>query len=91
METGRRSWLARAAGFAIAFGMAAAGGFPTNAEAQQPVKIGIGIAQTGSLGAGGKAALLGHSGRPALRKRHPSYALSQPPKFELLSELAARL
>ena len=28
------------------------------ASAQQPVKIGIGIAQTGTLGGGGKAALL---------------------------------
>ena len=28
------------------------------AAAQQPIKVGIGIAQTGSLGAGGKAALL---------------------------------
>ncbi len=33
--------------------------FSFAAIAQQPIKIGIGIAQTGALGAGGKAALLG--------------------------------
>ncbi len=32
---------------------------PAAAYAQQPVKIGIGISQTGTLGGGGKAALLG--------------------------------
>ena len=41
--------------FAIA---AAALAFAGVAAAQQPIKVGIGIAQTGSLGAGGKAALL---------------------------------
>jgi len=33
--------------------------FADTALAQQPIKIGIGIAQTGALGGGGKAALLG--------------------------------
>ncbi len=39
-------------GLLVAFALAGA------ASAQQPVKIGIGIAQTGTLGGGGKAALL---------------------------------
>ena len=32
--------------------------FSAGAFAQQPIKVGIGIAQTGPLGGGGKAALL---------------------------------
>jgi branched-chain amino acid transport system substrate-binding protein len=40
------------------FAIAAAMLFAGVAAAQQPIKVGIGIAQTGSLGAGGKAALL---------------------------------
>ena len=36
----------------------AAFGIAATAQAQQPIKIGIGIAQTGALGGGGKAALL---------------------------------
>src|ERR1700694_481188 len=39
---------------AVAFGLL----FSAAALAQQPIKIGIAIAQTGTLGAGGKAALL---------------------------------
>ncbi|HXM83352.1 MAG TPA: amino acid ABC transporter substrate-binding protein [Burkholderiales bacterium] len=39
---------------AVAFGLL----FSAAALAQQPIKIGIGIAQTGTLGGGGKAALL---------------------------------
>lgn len=39
-------------------GAAAALAFSVSALAQQPIKVGIGIAQTGTLGAGGKAALL---------------------------------
>ena len=42
---------AAAAALALALGFAAA-------QAQQPIKIGMGISQTGALGAGGKAALL---------------------------------
>ncbi len=39
-------------------GVAAGLAFAASAAAQQPIKIGIGIAQTGALGGGGKAALL---------------------------------
>src|SRR4051812_46454360 len=54
MKISRRNWLAAALA-ALAF----AGLSPNEALAQQPVKIGIGISQTGTLGGGGKAALLG--------------------------------
>jgi len=39
--------------------LAALGALSFTAVAQQPIKIGIGISQTGTLGGGGKAALLG--------------------------------
>src|SRR3982751_1295749 len=44
---------------AFALALAFAGMHANEALAQQPVKIGIGISQTGTLGGGGKAALLG--------------------------------
>ncbi|HEY5898466.1 MAG TPA: amino acid ABC transporter substrate-binding protein [Burkholderiales bacterium] len=54
MKFSRRNWIAAAL---AAIGVAA---IPAAAIAQQgPVKIGIGISQTGTLGGGGKAALLG--------------------------------
>jgi branched-chain amino acid transport system substrate-binding protein len=54
MKFPRRNWIAAAL---AAIGVAAV---PAAAIAQQgPVKIGIGISQTGTLGGGGKAALLG--------------------------------
>jgi branched-chain amino acid transport system substrate-binding protein len=54
MKFSRRNWIAAAL---AAIGVAAV---PAAAIAQQgPVKIGIGISQTGTLGGGGKAALLG--------------------------------
>jgi len=46
----------RAGALALAIGIG--GAFVPTAQAQQPIKIGIGIAQTGPLGGGGKAALL---------------------------------
>src|SRR3954466_3029897 len=53
MKFSRRHWLAAAL---AAIGIAAV---PAASIAQQgPVKIGIGISQTGTLGGGGKAALL---------------------------------
>ena len=52
MTISRRSWLGAAA---IALGFAV---MPAFAQ-QGPIKVGIGISQTGTLGGGGKAALLG--------------------------------
>src|SRR5690242_14594776 len=52
MTLSRRSWLGAAA---IALGFAVV---PALAQ-QGPIKVGIGISQTGTLGGGGKAALLG--------------------------------
>jgi branched-chain amino acid transport system substrate-binding protein len=52
MTISRRSWLGAAA---IALGFAV---IPAFAQ-QGPIKVGIGISQTGTLGGGGKAALLG--------------------------------
>ncbi len=52
MIISRRSWIGAAL---AALGMAA---FPSFAQ-QGPIKVGIGISQTGTLGGGGKAALLG--------------------------------
>jgi branched-chain amino acid transport system substrate-binding protein len=57
MKFSRRNWLSRVALAAAAFGAAAVGLSPV-AQAQQPIKIGMSMPQTGSLGAGGKAALL---------------------------------
>ena len=57
MEAAKRRWLSRAAMFAAAVAVGIAG-FVQAAHAQQPVKIGVGIAQTGALGGGGRAALL---------------------------------
>jgi branched-chain amino acid transport system substrate-binding protein len=56
MKHTRRKWLAGASALVAATALAA----PGAALAQgQPIKVGIGIAQTGPLGGGGKAALLG--------------------------------
>src|SRR5687768_15357212 len=52
MKLSRRSWISLA--LAVALGALA----PASFAQQQPIKVGIGIAQTGTLGAGGKAALL---------------------------------
>ncbi|HTR59350.1 MAG TPA: amino acid ABC transporter substrate-binding protein [Casimicrobiaceae bacterium] len=57
MEAARRRWLSRAAMFAAVVVVGIAGVVPV-AYAKEPIKIGIGIAQTGTLGAGGRAALL---------------------------------
>ena len=57
MEAAKRRWLSRAAMFAAAVAVGIAG-FVQAAHAQQPIKIGVGIAQTGALGGGGRAALL---------------------------------
>ena len=59
MSLSRRKWIARSGALAVAIGFGVAGLFAPGAQAQQPIKVGIGIAQTGTLGAGGKAALLG--------------------------------
>jgi branched-chain amino acid transport system substrate-binding protein len=52
MTISRRSWLRAAA---VALGIAVVPAFAQ----QGPIKVGIGISQTGTLGGGGKAALLG--------------------------------
>jgi branched-chain amino acid transport system substrate-binding protein len=56
MNLSRRHWLSRVSAAAVAIGLA--GGWVSAVQAQQPIKVGIGIAQTGTLGGGGKAALL---------------------------------
>jgi branched-chain amino acid transport system substrate-binding protein len=56
MEFSRRKLLARTAIAAVALGVGV--GLAPVAQAQQPIKIGMSMPQTGSLGAGGKAALL---------------------------------
>ena len=53
MKFSRRNWIAAAL---AAIGVAAVPG--VSVAQQGPVKIGIGISQTGTLGGGGKAALL---------------------------------
>ena len=57
MKVSKRRWLSRVAMLAVAFA-AGIGGFVLRAQAQQPIQIGIGIAQTGALAGGGRAALL---------------------------------
>jgi branched-chain amino acid transport system substrate-binding protein len=52
MKLSRRSWIS------IALGLALGAVAPVSFAQQQPIKVGIGIAQTGTLGGGGKAALL---------------------------------
>jgi branched-chain amino acid transport system substrate-binding protein len=56
MKLSRRKWLSRTAVAAVALGVAV--GLAPVAQAQQPIKVGMSMPQTGSLGAGGKAALL---------------------------------
>jgi len=56
MEISRRNWLSRTALAAVALGLGF--GLAPGVQAQQPIKIGMSMPQTGSLGAGGKAALL---------------------------------
>jgi branched-chain amino acid transport system substrate-binding protein len=56
MQQTRRKWLAGATALLAATTFAVSG--PALAQGQ-PIKVGIGIAQTGPLGGGGKAALLG--------------------------------
>src|SRR4051812_3683303 len=57
MRLSRRQWLSGVAVTAAALiGSSFAGS--SFAQQQQPIKIGIGISQTGTLGGGGKAALL---------------------------------
>src|SRR5262245_45086875 len=58
MDFWKRDWMSRAGAVALATGLGVAGWLAPAAQAQQPIKIGIGIAQTGTLGGGGKAALL---------------------------------
>jgi len=52
MKLSRRSWLS------IAIGLVIGAVAPVSVAQQNPIKVGIGIAQTGTLGGGGKAALL---------------------------------
>src|SRR5262247_2587286 len=56
MEISRRNWLSRTALAAVALGLGF--GLAPGVQAQQPIKIGMSMPQTGSLGAGGKAALV---------------------------------
>ena len=53
MTTMKRKWLAIAGALAVTLGVSA-----LPAHAQQPVKVGMSMPQTGPLGAGGKAALV---------------------------------
>ena len=53
MNISRRNWLSIAGALAIALGVSA-----SPAQAQQSIKVGMSMPQTGSLGAGGKAALV---------------------------------
>jgi len=53
MQRSRRRWLSVAAAIGLAVGIAVPG-----AQAQQPIKVGMSMPQTGPLGAGGKAALV---------------------------------
>jgi branched-chain amino acid transport system substrate-binding protein len=57
MQASRRKWLSAVAILAVA-GAAGLSTASQRAHAQEPVKIGIGIAQTGALAGGGKPALL---------------------------------
>jgi branched-chain amino acid transport system substrate-binding protein len=57
MEISNRRWLSVVALFALALTIGTSG-FVQRAQAEQPIKIGMGIAQTGTLAGGGKAALL---------------------------------
>jgi len=57
MERNRRNWLVGAGAALAAVSIGMSGG--VLAQSQAPIKVGIGIAQTGPLGGGGKAALLG--------------------------------
>jgi len=56
MQVCKRKWLSLAA--LLCIGVLAGAASVTNAQAQQPIRIGIGIAQTGALAGGGKSALL---------------------------------
>src|SRR6476620_9180545 len=55
MNVFKRRWLALTA---MGVALASAGGLISHAHAQQPIQIGMGVAQTGALAGGGKAALL---------------------------------
>ncbi len=55
MDVSKRTWITRTLAALAAIGLAGSLGL---AHAQQPIKVGIGIAQTGPLGGGGKAALI---------------------------------
>ena len=57
MQGSKRRWLFVAAMLGMTLA-AAVGGLTPRAQAEQPIKIGMGIAQTGALAGGGKAALL---------------------------------
>ena len=68
----RRSFLSIAGALAVALGVST-----SPAQAQQPVKIGMSMPQTGSLGAGGKAALLGAADVGRGRERQGRAARAQ--------------
>src|SRR5262245_36822621 len=57
MQVFKRTWLSVAAKLAMVC-VVAAGGWLPRAQAQEPIKVGMAIAQTGALAGGGKAALL---------------------------------
>src|SRR6478672_3817359 len=56
MNVFKRRWLALTAMLGVA--LASTGGLISLAHAEQPILIGMGVAQTGALAGGGKAALL---------------------------------
>ena len=57
MQVSKRRWLSLAAMLAAAFAVGTSA-FVARAQGQPPIKIGIGIAQTGTLAGGGRAALV---------------------------------
>jgi branched-chain amino acid transport system substrate-binding protein len=57
MQSNKRRWLSRVALLAVTLTVGI-GALVPHAHAQQPIRVGIGIAQTGPLAGGGKAALL---------------------------------
>ena len=57
MQVGKRRWLSAAVMLTVALAADMLGSVP-RAQAQEPIRIGMGIAQSGALAGGGKAALL---------------------------------
>src|SRR5258706_1795789 len=54
----RRKWISRLGAVCVTAGLALGGFFSEGAHAQHPIKIGLSIAQTGTLSSGGKSGLV---------------------------------